>query len=600
MSSPELQKPPRSLTMEHRWTRLATDNTSAANKPYFTYAQLGGTNHIRLITLEPDIHEELLRFRLDDVLLDQARSYTAISYTWGDRTVLTPVECNGWRVDITPNLCGALRFLRHPVEEVVVWADALCINQEDIDERGKQVRLMGSIYANAAQVMVWLGEEDGDTKLAFEALRNLAASHRQSLNESSGYGTIIDVDNAQLGAIKRILERPWFSRTWTLQEVVLAKDALFVCGNEQISFSTFDEACQCTHYHNLDVAIGYLHITLLDMSSTHQNLRSDDTTTATEALSLINLLSQTRFNESTDPRDKIYGLLGIATKYGSIGPDYALTMAEVYLDTVRVLIDVHDHLGVLSNCQYVKRSPDIPSWAPDWSKAPEQNLLEWRATDGRPFFTTAAHTKPVVIPSADKKELILKGIKIDVIRKLRSTRHGFENTHNDSFLPTLELCQRLAEDVGLVGSYPYTNQSYARAYRDTLYADLSPYSDRADDDFNYNWYPSYMEAIERGEKLARDTDPDINVLKEMAKMITWATRGRSLLVSESGYIGLGPEATCVGDVICILLGGSMPYILRTKDDRYELVGECFVHGLMDGQGLELKDLEKDCKMFCLV
>ncbi len=577
------------------------DNTSVANKPYFTYARLSRTHHIRLITLEPDIHEELLRFRLDDVLLDQPRPYTAISYTWGEknRSELTPVECNGGRLDITPNLCGALKFLRHPVEEVIVWADALCINQADIDERGKQVRLMGSIYANAAQVMVWLGEEDGDTKLAFKGLRDFAASHRQSLNESSVYGTPIDVDNARLAAIKRILKRPWFSRTWTLQEVVLAKDALFVCGNEQISFSKFDEACQWIHYHNLDVAIDYLHITLLDMSATHHSLRSDDTTTATEALSLINLLSQTRFNESTDPRDKIYGLLGIATNYGSIEPDYALSVAEVYLETVRVLIGVHDHLGVLSNCQYAKRSPDIPSWSPDWSKPPEQNLLEWQATDGRPFFTAAANTKPVVIPSADKKELILRGIKIDVIRKLRSSR-GFENTQNASFLPTLELCRRMAEAVGLVGRYPYTNQSYAQAYRDTLYADLSPYSDRADDDFNHNWYPSYMEAIQRGERFARDTDPDINLLKEMAKMITWATWGRSLLVSENGYIGLGPKATCVGDVICILLGGSMPYILRTKDDRYELVGECFVHGLMDGQGLTPKDLQKDCINFCLV
>jgi hypothetical protein len=291
----------------------------------------------------------------------------------------------------------------------------------------------------------------------------------------------------------------------------------------RIPFSTCDEACQWIHYHDLQYAVNYLHLTLLDMSSTQQVLQSEDDTLSEETLRLRSLLSQTRFSEATDPRDKVYALLGTVKHNGSIVPNYEKTKAEVFIQTVRALIGEYEHLDILSNCQYRQRRPGIPSWVPDWSKSPEQNALEWRGTDGSPFFHAAGATKPVVIVSPNLAKLILKGGRINAIKRTHPTHHGFRDTHGDSHLPTLELCQTLARSVGLDGTYQFTGQRCACAYRDTLYADLSPFSRRADDSFYNNWYPSTMEITARGEALDGDADPNEKVLKEMASMVVWAT-----------------------------------------------------------------------------
>jgi Heterokaryon incompatibility protein (HET) len=323
----------------------------AYSKSFFVYSPLPTDSHIRLISIVPGLTDDNIEFQLGDVKLDQTAPYTALSYTWGDINSLTPVICNDGRIDVTTNLHNALIRLRHPKDQVLVWADAICINQEDVDERSKQVGLMGSIYANATNVIIWLREREEDTKLAFEGLRHLAALHQRSQTEPPlTDGESADIDKAQLAAIKKVFERPWFSRTWTFQEIVLAKDATIVCGDQRIPFSVCDEACQWIHYHDLQHAVDYLHLTLLDMSSTQQVLQSGDDTLSKETLRLRSLLSQTRFSEATDPRDKVYGLLGIAKHNGSIIPNYEMTKAEVYIQTARALIDEYEHLGILSNC----------------------------------------------------------------------------------------------------------------------------------------------------------------------------------------------------------------------------------------------------------
>ena len=60
---------------------------------------------------------------------------------------------------ITKNLSNALVSLRRPYESRLLWVDALCINQDDVEERSQQVSIMGRIYKEARMVLVYLGEE---------------------------------------------------------------------------------------------------------------------------------------------------------------------------------------------------------------------------------------------------------------------------------------------------------------------------------------------------------------------------------------------------------------------------------------------------------
>ncbi|KAF1979486.1 hypothetical protein BU23DRAFT_522764 [Bimuria novae-zelandiae CBS 107.79] len=120
------------------------------------------TQTIRLLQLHPDAFNKDIECELLELPMAEARDrYIAISYTWGvaNATNHTFITCNGVRVLVSENLSTILRRLRHPLLHVNVWADALCINQADVSERTHQVGLMGQIYANSPETVVWLGEQ---------------------------------------------------------------------------------------------------------------------------------------------------------------------------------------------------------------------------------------------------------------------------------------------------------------------------------------------------------------------------------------------------------------------------------------------------------
>ncbi|KAI7722827.1 hypothetical protein KC353_g160 [Hortaea werneckii] len=114
---------------------------------------------IRILLLQPSEEEDdALYADLEIVSLDSEPEYKAISYVWGDATDTTVMFVNGGRaIEITRSLAAALRCFRDSRAFVALWADAVCINQEDLQERADQVRIMGWIYASAIQVNVWLG-----------------------------------------------------------------------------------------------------------------------------------------------------------------------------------------------------------------------------------------------------------------------------------------------------------------------------------------------------------------------------------------------------------------------------------------------------------
>ena len=139
-------------------------------------------NWIRVITLHPALKEDedreicctLRKVRLEDA------SYEAISYVWGDPRQRRQIQCNDRPVNITVSLCGALRKLQpSPGSNTrTLWADAICINQSDVAERNSQVSKMGSIYARASSVHIWLGPDPGgNARPAFQLFEEINAYH---------------------------------------------------------------------------------------------------------------------------------------------------------------------------------------------------------------------------------------------------------------------------------------------------------------------------------------------------------------------------------------------------------------------------------------
>src|SRR5947209_16619892 len=134
------------------------DATSAANQylnagRYDDLSTLGG-KYIRLLGI--DTASSHMKCTLRTVNLDERPQYTALSYVWGDLSDIRFIECNGSPLSITKNLDVALQHLW--TRPGSFWIDAICINQADLSERAAQVSLMGDIYANASETIIWLGE----------------------------------------------------------------------------------------------------------------------------------------------------------------------------------------------------------------------------------------------------------------------------------------------------------------------------------------------------------------------------------------------------------------------------------------------------------
>ncbi|KAI6859327.1 hypothetical protein D0864_00034 [Hortaea werneckii] len=162
---------------------------------------------IRIILLQPSGEEDdALYADLEIASLDNEPAYNAISYVWGDASDTTVMFLNGGKViEITKSLAAALRRFRHSRIFVALWADAVCINQENLQERADQVSIMGKIYASAIQVNVWLGRMS-DRKWhdswysyleAEDLLRTDALLHKQEAFFEHLFGEVIEDDNGR-------------------------------------------------------------------------------------------------------------------------------------------------------------------------------------------------------------------------------------------------------------------------------------------------------------------------------------------------------------------------------------------------------------------
>ena len=171
--------------------------------------------------------------------------YYALCYVRGNREPAQIITLNGATVSITPNLSSALRGLPHETDTLILWIDALCINQNDIQEKSSVARHTWRIYENAQSVLVWLGKEADDNDLAMEMIYLL----NDTLSLDSSRGTIDFIWTTDLlheerfkqhrSALEYLLARPYWSRAWIIQEVIAARSAALCCGSLKESMYPF-------------------------------------------------------------------------------------------------------------------------------------------------------------------------------------------------------------------------------------------------------------------------------------------------------------------------------------------------------------------------
>ncbi|KAF5708088.1 heterokaryon incompatibility protein [Fusarium globosum] len=261
--------------------------------------------------------------------------YEGLSYVWGSQDTPNEIEVNGKTLNITASLHDALWHLRQTDEDRILWVDALCIDQSNIKERGHQVNHMGEIYRKADNVIIWLGYLNGDAALLKSAINRFKRqlppqAFRQWSREDSRWKDewIRAQDGAQQhygrlsNGLQSFMKNPWFSRVWILQEVANAKRAIVECNLGAIPAKVFallphamsvqvSEQCQAI----LEIMPG----PLKGSSWWNQNRN------------LCNLMWKFRGCQATDPRDRVYALLGMASdmKENGIRADYAKGEAAI-------------------------------------------------------------------------------------------------------------------------------------------------------------------------------------------------------------------------------------------------------------------------------
>ncbi|KAL2071736.1 hypothetical protein VTL71DRAFT_12971 [Oculimacula yallundae] len=355
---------------------------------YYRYSPLTEPGAIRLIILQPDhdlaapVRCSLISTALQVCHDDLIESYTALSYVWGDASQRKDILIDGLCIDITASLDLALRHIRHPMSVMRVWADGICINQHNEPEKSQEVAQMGSIYKTATHTIIFLGPATANCEAL---ISGIAVAGGLSDNNSTDQ---LSQNGHSAQALLDIWKYPWFTRVWTLQELVLSNSPWIQCGLSRCKWDTLAEYIPWDETSDRAEGMKPL-ISLKAQRAKYQSDRFSKTTSADDPMEIeldatdfLSILHARRAMGVSDPRDFVYANLGLIgpSLLGAIPIDYTRSYPVIFTDLARKALDwipLLDILGMIEAEDKTHRVQGLPSWVPDWTlpvKASRSNI----------------------------------------------------------------------------------------------------------------------------------------------------------------------------------------------------------------------------------
>ncbi|KAI0379294.1 heterokaryon incompatibility protein-domain-containing protein [Hypomontagnella monticulosa] len=387
---------------------------------------------IRLLELSPGTKDEPIHGELKIANLGDNPDFDAVSYVWGDPTPCFTVIVNHKLLKVPASSHKLLVGMRDRHQSMTLWIDSICINQEDVLERGHQVRFMHAIYTTARMVRVWLDTHVDFSSHVFQMARRLEVNQNLinwdmlpwTLSISDPH-EVLQVDSFSpefWQPIYDVLNNPYFGRIWTQQELFLARDIQFHSSSGNLppeSLFRFDYAIfsqeEYKYRQKRDIAslFPYIYIGFLLTSSSITLFNM-------EAYTLLGLSLQSRDLDTAEPVDRVYGMLGLANDCdeNDIMPDYSLGLVEVFGLVVQHYVRKHQLLSFL--CYYETRITESvcscgSSSSPTWLPTPDKNSdLIVRLADC--FASSTIRLSPSSFEFKDMcKVLGVQGIRVDSI-----------------------------------------------------------------------------------------------------------------------------------------------------------------------------------------
>lgn len=600
-------------------------------------------DQIRILELWPGNPSDALYGRLRSVSVSDNPGYYAISYAWGEPILSHTINLSGRSLGITPSLYGALCRLRQQRRRVAFWADAICINQNDTEEKSHQVHSMAQIFARAKKVCIWLGDDgSGNCKIAWacdllgkihededelprigEVERSLRVAN-DMLNKvghtpCQRCGTTFSATEHSVNWLLKLLNvlwgKPWFSRLWVIQEAASALEKTFFLGKHEIRFEAISIAIKYQYYLNRHLVAS----SQLDRAERARLIRVNDLIVMIEdarpsvylhAPTLIGTLIHSRAFIASDVRDRVFATQTLANIQGvaELQPDYHIAPAELWLRVATYCIAKEsDHLANPGSYQRFpavilalaglppKRSSGV-SWVTDFSLLTDNSRRKFKfymeqgtkhKAGGPPEYNVLEIQGPILRHRGIVHGSIQEICPGSQFRPPNSEEHDSETASNRflqvvaSFLvPWYLSCATFAQ------MHTIDHLAQTLDMRKLLLHGSTRVETPA------AWSLNEFLAHLRGQYWLLDgiyCDPN-QIYEDLRPFLTGLHAAleldstRVLASTSDGRIGWVPESSKAGDAICLLKGAPFPFVLRDRGGgSYELQGDAYVQGIENGE-----------------
>lgn len=596
--------------------------------------------------LQPDnLHCELSHHPLKHCSsrgMDKSKlPFLALSYTWGNPRDRQTIYANGTRISVGKNLAKCLQALKE-LECVKIgykiWADAICINQEDSTERSREVKKMAELYKSASNVAIWLGESDAESDETFDFINAITAAAKKGPEVVKQYlSTVLDNSHefSLWKSMTSLLSRPYFGRLWIIQEMAAGgEDSLVLCGDKTTTWGALYNV-----YHDLrlcDTQTGDSELALIfraslelypaaykayrdvpfyiwkqveDFQTLQNNQRGGISKHSRR------LLSRCRMANCTNNWDRVYGILGLLEPHLAlkIQVNYEASISDVYTSFTRTWIEHTGKLEILAECgesgEHYLRDDTIPSWAVDLKQTIKSLVSNYHQRYRASLNLSMSY-------QFNGTSLLVRGVVFGEIDGVSGVRYWEDEKDEPDFVNPQCYINPYGDDEAFTEALWYTlvggrdaqgypaSDALACILDDTI---LDPdcalpfeYAKGDTDaslwwhmhlwwkrnaEFNINGRP-LKRHLKHMDVRRRDSRCYFDALARMSRFF-WSRR---LIVTKTGHLGVASRPVRRGDLIVIIGGCSVPLTLRAKSSlggecgpTFEILGECFIYGFMNGE-----------------
>lgn len=556
--------------------------------------------------------EPTLRFRLATVsLLDlDVPFYEAISYCWNDSKEHAQLFLDGFERKVPAKAESTLRAICDDHGHTPVWLDAICINQDDPEEKAQQAEIMAEVYAKAARVLIWLGNGGGFAGRATSAVRELRGTIDEEFpidwktphSWPTGPGMtdmvlrrVPSINSWQ--AVYSLFANRWFTRAWIIKEVTMSKQVICYLGHYRMDWSDLASLATWLHRESNRLPFNPGEGSLAGMA----NVEDVWIMQCRESKILANLQELVSSFDRKEPEDLSQAILELRLSDARVtgsrpraAQDYDEPMSDIYARAARAVIVEKGNLSLLKHAQSLRalsgreKHDDFPSWA---LRLDLRDYSFLNPISCRSFQFNADDSIPLCLSTSENPRVLrAQGVLLETITEVSPRMHWplRGNRHSDAATaatvmrktfswtrealpnwPEAALARKFAFTVAAGQDAGGRNLATARAYGKRLhrgFMDIAPIS--------IVYGPLRSEnTIVTSADLNRDA---LYTVEAMMK----SGQNRTIFTTDQGRLGLGTDNLLPGDKLCILFGGNVPFVLRPDGEYWRFIGDAFVEGIM--------------------